>query len=125
MGDPCGLDDPKAEAPSFGELSSDTLVAYADLDASPTKAWMVHHRAEKDVQELFQLGFGKRPKEELYDLRVDPHHMNNVAGDPTYRAPRKELAAKLMHVLRRNDDPRVVETPCRFEHEPYAGPVLP
>ena len=48
----------------------------------------------------------------------------NVAGDPAYSTPRKELAAKLMHVLRRNDDPRVVETPCRFEHEPYAGSLL-
>ncbi len=121
MGDPCGLDDPDAAAPSFEELSQNTLIAYADLDASPTKAWMVHHRGEEDVQALFQLGFGKRPKEELYDLRVDPHYMNNVADDPAYGDIQKELAAKLMRVLRENDDPCLVESPCRFEHEPYAG----
>ncbi|MEE8397383.1 MAG: sulfatase [Desulfobacterales bacterium] len=122
MGDPSGLDDPLAEAPPFEDLAGDTMVAYADLDASPTKAWMIHHRAEKDVQVAFQLGFGKRPKEELYDLRVDPDYMNNVADDPAYGAAKEELSAKLMRVLRDNSDPRVVESPCRFEHEPFAGP---
>jgi N-sulfoglucosamine sulfohydrolase len=123
IGDPCGLDDPHAEAPSFEELSSNTFAAYADMDASPTKAWMIHHRAEEDVQVLFQLGFGKRPKEELYDLRIDPHHMNNVADDPAYSDDQKKLAATLMHILRENNDPRLVESPCRFEHEPFASPI--
>ena len=91
MGDPCGLDDPHAEAPSFEELSSDTLVAYADLDAGPTKAWMVHHRAEEDVQELFQLGFGKRPKEELYDLRV----ASSTNPMPALCYPNKRVEAML------------------------------
>ena len=123
MGAPKGLDDFHAEAPSFEELSSNTRVVYADMDASPTKAWMIHHRAEEDVQKLFQLGFGKRPREELYDLRVDPDHMKNVAGDPAYFDSKKELAAKLMYILRQNDDPRLVEAPCRFEYEPFAGPL--
>lgn len=122
MGDPRGLDDPDAKAPSFEQLSSDTFVAYPDLDAGPSKAWMIHHRAEEDVQALFQMGFGKRPREELYDLRVDPHHMSNVAGDPAYRADQDRLAAHLMQILRKNNDPRLVEAPCRFEHEPFAGP---
>jgi uncharacterized sulfatase len=123
IGDPGGLDDPHAEAPSFETLCNDTHAAYADMDASPTKAWMILHRAEEDVRELFDLGFGKRPEEELYDLRVDPHHMNNVAGDPAYRETQEELAAALMQVLREQGDPRVVESPCRFEHAPYAGPL--
>ena len=92
------------------------------MDGSPTKAWIIHHRGEDDVREMFQLGFGKRPKEELYDLRIDPHYMNNVVRDPAYSNTRNELADKLMHLLRENDDPRVVESPCRFEHEPFAGP---
>jgi arylsulfatase A-like enzyme len=121
MGDPRGLDDLRAEAPSFDDLASHTFVAYADLDASPTKAWMIHHRAEEDVQALFLLGFGKRPKEELYDLRIDPHHMNNVADDPAYCDIQKKLAVQLMQILRENNDPRLVESPCRFEHEPFAG----
>ena len=123
MGDPQGLDDLHAEAPAAEELMGKTFIAYPDMDASPTKSYMIHHRAEQDVQELFEIGFGKRPQEELYDLRVDPHYMNNIADDPEYDPIRKELSTKLMQILREQSDPRLVESPCRFEHAPYAGPV--
>jgi N-sulfoglucosamine sulfohydrolase len=76
MGDPMGLDDPDTEPPSYDELRNNTMVAYPDMDASPTKAWMIHHRAEERVRNLFQMGFGKFPAEELYDLRIDPYYMN-------------------------------------------------
>jgi hypothetical protein len=82
---------------------------------------MVHHRAEAEVQRAFDLGFGTRPQEELYDLRVDPHYMNNLADDPEYDTPKQEHHDRLMAVLREQEDPRVVEEPCRFEHGPYAG----
>ncbi|MDP6662837.1 MAG: sulfatase [SAR202 cluster bacterium] len=124
MGDPMGLDDPNAEAPSWESIWETTRVAYPDMDGGPTKAWMIHHRAEEDVKALFEIGFGKRPREELYDLRVDPDYMNNVAGHADYQDARMKLSDRLMRVLREHDDPRLVESPCRFEHAPYAGPIL-
>ena len=123
IGDPQGLDDPTAPAPSFDELCNNTRIVYSDIDGGPTKAWMIHHRAEASMWPLFELSFGKRPREELYDLRVDPDYMHNLAADPAYDAIREELAAQLMGVLREQADPRLVEEPCRFEHPPYAGPV--
>ena len=90
MGDPKGLDDPTTEPPSYDELCDDTRIVYPDMDASPTKAWMIHHRAETQVQRLFEMGFGKFPAEELYDLRVDPHYLNNVAEDTNYSAVRQQ-----------------------------------
>ena len=51
------------------------------MDPSPTKAYMVLHREDLDVEPLYRLAFGKRPREELYDLRSDPDYMRNVAGD--------------------------------------------
>ena len=122
-GDPAGLDDETAEAPSYEKLATDTRAAYADLDASPTKAWMIQNRAEAEVRRAFDLGFGKRPREELYDLRTDPDYMNNVAAEPAYRAQVQDLRERLMEMLRERDDPRIVEMPCRFEQAPYAGPV--
>ena len=121
MGDPRGLDDPSTPAPDFGTLAYDTFVAYADLDASPTKAWMIHHREDHDVEPLYELAFGKRPREELYDLNEDPHYMNNVADDPAYANVRSQLEGRLLAVLRSEDDPRLMEQPCRYEFEPYAG----
>ena len=119
MGDPEGLDDPTVAPPPYEELANDTHVCYRDLDASPTKAWMIHHRMEERVQRLFEIGFGKFPAEELYDLRVDPCYMRNVAADPAYRVARQQLAAQLATVQTAHRDPRVIEPDCRFEHSPF------
>lgn len=119
MGDPKGLDDPNTTPPPFDELCKSTFVAYADMDASPTKAWMIHHRGEERVRRLFEMGFGRFPAEELYDLRVDPHYMNNVVTNPTYEETRRRLSEKLMGVLKEQEDPRVVEADCRFERSPF------
>jgi N-sulfoglucosamine sulfohydrolase len=121
MGDPGGLDDPTTQPPSYGVLCHNTQLVYGDLDASPTKAWMIHHRADNEVKDLFELGFGKRPREELFDLRVDPDHMNNLADSPEHASIRDDLRERLFAVLREQNDPRLVETPCRYEHAPYAG----
>lgn len=123
VGDPRGLDDPGAVSPSFEELSSNTYAAYPDMDAGPAKAWMILHRAEEPVAPLFDIGFGKRPEEELYDLRTDPDHMRNVADADGYTGIKRQLADRLSAVLREQGDPRLVESPCRYERPPYAGPV--
>ena len=120
-----GLDDPNTESPDWESLQEVTYTAYPDMDASPTKAWMIHHRAEEGIQRAFDLGFGKRPQEELYDLREDPDCMDNIADHENFEKTRKALYDQLMNVLREQDDPRVVETPCRFEHEPYASDTRP
>jgi hypothetical protein len=84
---------------------------------------MVHNRNDEYVKPLFALGFGKRPYEELYDLRKDPDYMINVAGQSDYAKVQKELNERLMKVLVEQEDPRIVEKPCRYEHAPYAGPL--
>ena len=127
MGDPKGLDDLKIPC-NYEKLRDDTFEAYPDLDASPTKAWMIQHRDDLDVEPLFQLGFGKRPREELYDLTNDPYYMHNVAYDKEYADIKKDLEIRLFNVLKENKDPRVIEEDgkerrCRFEYEPYAGPI--
>ena len=127
MGDPKGLDDLKAPS-DYEKLRDDTFEAYPDLDASPTKAWMVQHREDLDVEPLFHLGFGKRPREELYDLKKDPSYMHNVANDKEYASIKKDLEMRLLNVLKEHKDPRVVGEDgeaknCRFEYEPYAGPI--
>lgn len=118
MGNPCGMDDLTAPALDY-ETILNTFSCYHDMDGSPTKAWMVHHRAEEKVHPLFELGFGKRPEIELYDLRTDPDMMQNVAEDAVYLNIRMELFQKLKDELIRQQDPREVEADCRFEHAPF------
>ena len=122
-GDPGGLDDDKTAPPPKEELLNDYLSVFGDIDLGPTKVWMIYNRAKEDVKPLFQLGFGKRPQEELYDLRKDPDYMENVAYESEYEQIRADLNSRLMAVLKEQNDPRLTESPPRFEHPPYAGPV--
>ena len=123
MGDPKGLDDLTVPAPLWEEISTDTRCAYGDLDASPTKAWMIHNRGDQKVTHSFELAFGKRSLEELYDVQNDPDHMNNLAEDPAFNSIRENLAFKLDEILIENNDPRLCESNCRFENPPFAGPL--
>lgn len=119
MGDPKGMDDPDAPPIPWDDLQENAYAAYADLDASPTKAWMVHHRGEEEHRENYRLGFDKRPEDELFHNTSDPDQMVNLAEDPAYASVREELRARLMNVLKEQNDPRAVEEECRFEHSPY------
>jgi hypothetical protein len=71
----------------------------------------------------FDWVYGKRPREELYDLRTDPHQTNNVAGDPIYAQTRAELEKQLMEELHRTGDPRLIDDGKFFETPPMSGPV--
>jgi arylsulfatase A-like enzyme len=43
---------------------------YGDVDNGPTKTYMIDNRdRDPEHRRLFELAFGKRPAEELYDLR--------------------------------------------------------
>src|SRR5262249_50731303 len=63
-------------------LVEDTRIGYADMDSSPTKAWLVAHRNDPKGKWYFDNAFGKRPAEELYDVRKDPDQVKNLAADP-------------------------------------------
>ena len=94
---------------------------YGDIDGSPTKSYMMKHRDDPKVKRLFELGFGKRPAEELYDLRKDPDQLNNAAGKSEYTKIKKELATALMAKLKATKDPRVVGGAEVFDKYPYYG----
>ncbi|MBD3343805.1 MAG: sulfatase-like hydrolase/transferase [Chitinivibrionales bacterium] len=89
--------------------------AYRDCDSSPTKRYLLRNQDAPDVRPLFDLAFGKRPEEELYDLRIDPDQLNNVAQDNKYAAARQELWSTLKTALMKTDDPRILGKGDVFE----------
>jgi len=94
----------------------------ADCDNGPTKSYIVEHQDRDDEHRRFyQLSFGKRPAEELYDLSSDPHQLVNVAADPEYTDPLRRLKKKLFAELKRTADPRVTGTGPDFDRFPYLG----
>jgi uncharacterized sulfatase len=123
MGDPRGLGEHGGTEANEHDLTWNTHATFSDMDASPTKAWVILHRTDEPVRPLFDLAFGKRPAVELYDVVTDPDHMNNLAGGPAYARIADELDQRLHQILAEHDDPRVVESPCRYERSPYSDPV--
>ncbi|MCU0980140.1 MAG: sulfatase [Pirellulaceae bacterium] len=121
LGDPYNLDGPNP--PTAEELTEITFVTFPDDDAGPTKAWLVGQRHNPQWKPLFDLAYDKRPREELYDLKKDPHQVHNVAADPAYAQVRAELERRLMDELQRTGDPRLVDDGRYFETPPLAGPL--
>ncbi len=80
---------------------------YRDVDRSPTKRYILNHRDDPEVKPKFDLIFGKRPPEELYDLEKDPGQINNVADKEGYKEIRESLKKKLSERLEETDDPRL------------------
>ena len=121
LGDPLGLDGDNP--PSAEQVTQNTFVTLPDEDAGPTKAWLVERRNDPEWKRYFDHAYGKRPREELFDLRADPHQMHNVASDSEYAAAVSELRQRLLAELKRSGDPRLVDDGKFFETPPLAGPL--
>ncbi|MCP4847816.1 MAG: sulfatase [Verrucomicrobiaceae bacterium] len=110
--------------PDIGSLTANTFVTIADEDAGPTKAWIVTNRQKPSVEPFFTRAYGKRPREELYELKSDPHQMKNMASVAGYRETVTALRNRLMDELKKTKDPRLIEDGRFFETPPMAGPVV-
>jgi len=62
--------------------------------------------ADETVKRNYQLCFGLRPEEELYDVKADPWQMRNLAGDPGFAEVKTSLAKALTDYMKTTDDPR-------------------
>ena len=82
LGDPYRLDGDNP--PTAEEITNETRVTLPDEDAGPTKAWLVGVRNEPEWKPHFEWVYGRRPREELYDLKADPQQTKNVAANPAY-----------------------------------------
>jgi len=104
-------DPPAGTTPGVDVLAKNTFAGYVDVDAGPSKAWLVSHPDDQ----AFQRAFGKRPPRELYDLRKDPYELQNVAENPAYADTLKDLDARLMAELKATADPRATGAGDEFD----------
>jgi len=84
----------------------DPTGGFGDCDGSPTKTYLCNHREAKAY--YFDLAFGKRPAEELYDVKADPYQLRNLADQDRYSNVRADLAERLRKDLARTKDPRAL-----------------
>ncbi|AWW00281.1 sulfatase family protein [Arcticibacterium luteifluviistationis] len=96
---------------------------YADCDGGPTKDYIVANKdLDQEHQLAYELCFGKRPAEELYDIKNDPDQVNNIANDKAYAKTLESLRAKLQAKLTALNDPRATNPDYEgFDQYPYLG----
>ena len=103
-------------------MESSTFAAFADMDASPTRTWLIENAVDNpEYRPYFDRAFALRPAEELFDLKKDPDQWTNVASDPAYTDVRMSLSDRLTNLLKSTEDPRVTSTPSAFDLPPYSA----
>lgn len=119
MGTGPGFGADKSTMPDYETLRENTFAAFGDLDASPTKAWVITHREE--APEFFEYAVGRAPEFELYDLKKDPHCIKNLVELKSANQIRENLHRRLTSELEMTGDPRVwAKVP--FEFPPFTDP---
>ena len=96
---------------------------YLNCDGSPTKTYILDTRRKKGITEYWQLNFGKRPAEELYDIELDPFCLNNLADNEKYQNIKTNLAGGLKQKLTLQGDPRILGNGDIFDNYIYRGAV--
>jgi uncharacterized sulfatase len=82
--------------------------AFTDIDAAPTKSYIIENYQDEDIRPFFDLAHAKRPEFEFYHVASDPYCLENLSGDPDYLVTEQEMKAALMLELEKSGDPRVV-----------------
>ena len=98
-------------------------IPFGEIDASPTKTFLMEHRSEHGTARLAELAFGMRPAEELYDLQTDPHQMTNLAGSIELDEVQATLRRRLFDHLKTTGDPRLTGGPIHWDFFPYYGKI--
>jgi len=93
----------------------DPELGLADTDAGPTKAAI---EAAGTTDRFWQLCFGKRPADELYDLDTATDCVVNLAADPARADDVRRLREELFAELTRQEDPRVLGRGAVFDEYP-------
>lgn len=101
---------------------------FRDVDDSPSKTEILKLRYEEDParRRTFDLAFGRRPAEELYELATDPYQVHNLSDDKRFRRIKKRLRRRVERWMKDTGDPRAKGNVDRWDYYPYyeTGPEV-
>ncbi|QJB31322.1 sulfatase [Chitinophaga oryzae] len=93
---------PAGDPPLYGDIDP-YMLHYPGL----AKCYIMAHKDSAAIKPFFELGFAKRPAEELFDIKNDPDELHNLAADQRYAKLKDSLSAKMQAHLVATGDPRV------------------
>lgn len=117
-GDPEIIEIEKAEN---GEELQVVHSGFFDIDASPSKEYIRIN--QKEFPKEFNLGFAKRPAEELFNIKNDPGCLDNLINQTEFEKIGVELKNKLVEILMNENDPRMTGDGDIFESYPRVSPM--
>ena len=94
---------------------------FGDVDTTLVKDFLLTHQQDLAYSKQISLVFGKRPAEELYDLRRDPDQLVNVAAEPQFADNLKQLRTRVDDWMQRTQDPRLDPANDDWDEFPYYG----
>jgi N-sulfoglucosamine sulfohydrolase len=97
------------------------MIPFGEVDTSPTKTLMMEK--EEEFKKFYELAFGMRPAEELYDLETDPDQINNVAELAEYSDVKEKLSQQLQDYTAETGDPRALGEFAPWDYYPYLTPA--
>jgi N-sulfoglucosamine sulfohydrolase len=93
---------------------------YLNCDGGATKTMLLNNRRKGIDKYYWQLSFGKRPNEEMYDLTKDPDCVHNLAQRPTYQSIKKDMQKEMEAKLLAQGDLRMQGFGHLYEQYPGA-----
>ena len=101
--------------------AGDPQTGYLNCDGGATKTAILQARRAGNETRHWQMAFGKRLTEELYDINKDPDCLTNLANDPDYRTIRQKLRRQMESELKAQADPRMFGRGYIFDRYQYAN----
>ena len=104
--------------------SGNPETGYLDTDGGPTKTQLLEANRKGEYHNLWQLSFGKRPGEELYQIDKDPYCLKNIADDPAMTKTKATLRRQMEQELKNQNDPRMFGNGAVFDNYPHGEPGM-
>jgi arylsulfatase A-like enzyme len=93
---------------------------YLNCDGGATKSYILNQRRVYGNMEFWELNFGKRVSEELFNIIEDPYCLNNLADDKAFATQLEALKSEMTAKLTVQADPRILGKGEVFMTYPYA-----
>ncbi len=98
---------------------------YLNCDGSPTKTEILNmRRADPSQDKYWKQSFGKRSKEEMFNVKKDPECITNLADNPEYSKTKQEMKEQLFKELKAQGDPRMMGNGKVFDEYTYTNPKV-
>jgi arylsulfatase A-like enzyme len=94
---------------------------YLDVDGGPTKTFILAAHRQNAADAFWALCFGKRPADELYDLKKDPDCVHNLTSDPGTATQMAALRDQMYAELQKQEDPRMAGMGAQFDEYLHAN----